>query len=787
MRFFQIIFWVFCQSLFACQEKRPELPQQNANTIVGIATPIKLNFDSTRIIWLDYFPNAEFIDSFDLPVGLTHISIPDGSGIKINGVLERGIDNLRVFIKGKGYDIPVFRSKKVGYLFRFQDPNKIYQSVTLSGSMNGWVSTRDSLLYSNGTWFRPFVLDPGKYQYHLFINGEEVLDPQNPDSVDNGFGGFNSTFEIQEEGESPRINTDSVSLSSFSYIDLSSCDGYSIYWQNHLLPQEYIEKIGQKIIVSIPRLAQELERSLIRIWGSKGVLRSNDLLIPLSFGKVIQNPELINRKDQQSLIMYFALVDRFFDGDSSNNFPTPDPDIKALANNLGGDISGILQKLNEGYFDKLEVNTIWLSPIGRNPDGAWGLWDKGGVKSKFSGYHGYWPARSKQLDPRFGKDEDLRNLIASAHQKDYSVLIDYVANHVHQDHPVYKLHPEWATELYLPDGSLNTERWDEYRLTTWFDTFLPTLDLENPVVTEAMSDSALYWFLNFDIDGFRHDATKHVPEIFWRTLTHKIKTQVMIPQGRSVYQIGETYGNPELIGSYISSGMLDAQFDFNFYDASVGSIGRDDISFERLGKELQKSLEAYGHHHVMGNMSGNQDRARFISYADGSVDWAEDAKLAGWTRDIDNRGDIGYRKLAMLHALNMTVPGVPVIYYGDEIGLPGANDPDNRRMMIFENLNSPQRDLKEKLSKLCRFRRNYLSLTFGETKILQASQDRFVLLRSYFSESAVLMINNSEKEILMDLPVDDFLRCLSFSGINYSPGQPVSIPPQSFEILIINK
>ena len=62
-----------------------------------------------------------------------------------------------------------------------------------------------------------------------------------------------------------------------------------------------------------------------------------------------------------------------------------------------------------------------------------------------------------------------------AHQNNMNVLLDIVANHVHEEHPVYKAHPDWATELYLPDGSLNTERWDEYRLTTWFDVFLPTL------------------------------------------------------------------------------------------------------------------------------------------------------------------------------------------------------------------------------------------------------------------------------------------------------------------------
>ena len=160
-------------------------------------------------------------------------------------------------------------------------------------------------------------------------------------------------------------------------------------------------------------------------------------------------------------------------------------------------------------------------------------------------------------------------MITTAHENNKNVLLDYVANHVHLEHPVYQQHPEWATDLYLPDSTLNTEKWDEYRLTTWFDTHLPTLDLENPLVYEAMSDSALYWFENFEIDGFRHDATKHIPEVFWRTLTRKLKQRVMIPENRSIYQIGETYGNAELIGSYVNSGQMDAQFDFNFFDKAI--------------------------------------------------------------------------------------------------------------------------------------------------------------------------------------------------------------------------
>ena len=116
-------------------------------------------------------------------------------------------------------------------------------------------------------------------------------------------------------------------------------------------------------------------------------------------------------------------------------------------------------------------------------------------------------------------------MITTAHEKQYNVILDFVAHHIHTDHPLYKQHPEWVTPLYLPDGSMNTERWDDHRLTTWFDTFLPTFDFARPEVIQALSDTALFWVKKYPIDGFRHDATKHIHTEFWRELTFKIKQE----------------------------------------------------------------------------------------------------------------------------------------------------------------------------------------------------------------------------------------------------------------------
>ncbi|MFM1930837.1 MAG: hypothetical protein RL226_140, partial [Bacteroidota bacterium] len=441
-------------------------------------------------------------------------------------------------------------------------------------------------------------------------------------------------------------------------------------------------------------------------------------------------------------IMYFLLIDRFADGDLANNKPVIDPAIHPKANHLGGDFSGIIQQLSAGYFDSLGVNTIWVSPITLNADGAWGLWTKG-ITSKFSGYHGYWPISNTTIDPHFGNDSTFKLLIDEVHRKNKNIIVDYVANHVHQNHPLYQQHPDWATDLYLPDGTMNTEKWDEHRLTTWFDTFLPTLNLEKVEVTDAMTDSAMFWLDNYDIDGFRHDATKHIPEIFWRTLTKKIKAhQKQLNAEKSVFQIGETYGSPELIRSYISSGMLDAQFDFNLYDAAIDAFANPSKDFGNLARVLDEGIRNYGAHHLMGNITGNQDRARFISYADGSIQFSEDAKLAGWTRDIQNHEGKGFSELESLFALIMTIPGIPCIYYGDEIGLPGGNDPDNRRMMQFDSLNKEQLLLRNAVAELTKIRSSRMSLVYGGTRIVRKDQ-LLVIERSYGAEKTLMVFSNA--------------------------------------------
>lgn len=713
-----------------------------------LASPIKLNVDTTHIYLTDYFPYEDKIDSITTLSNLL-IKRKSDNEILLIGNLNLKVSNIRFYIKNDKYDIPLIASDKENVQLNIQ-LEKAVNNLSIKGSFSNWTVISNDIeaigtLPSKIWTINLKKINSGRHEYKLIGDGME-LDPINSTIVSNGIGGTNAVLEIgKKTDKNVFIRTNNFEAARVNLM-AENIEGYLVYW-NHKLIQNSTKK-SNKIQFNIPEEAKSIKRSQIRIYAYGFNKLSNDVLIPLEYGRVISTSSLIERTDLHSQIMYFMMVDRFANGDKSND-AVPLDGVSAKANFLGGDIAGLEQKISSGYFTNLGFNTLWLSPIAKNPDGAWGYWNKG-LTTKFSAYHGYWPTSYSLVDRRFGTNESFKKMITSAHAKDINVVLDFVAHHIHTDHPLYRQHPDWVTTLNLPDGTLNTERWDEYRLTTWFDTFLPTLDFAKPEVNSVISDSVMFWVRNFDIDGFRHDASKHVPEIFWRTLTQKIRNE-RNKNGKTFYQIGETYGSHELIGSYVNSGQMDAQFDFNLYDASVAAFAydaRDDKKdFDLLKTAIEQSFHYYGHHHLMGNISGNQDKPRFISIADGSVRSDEDTKLAGWTRDIQNKSTQGFQKLAQLHAFNFTIPGIPVVYYGDEIGMPGGNDPDNRRVMKFENLSEDESTLKDVVQQLANVRNNNIEFIYGDFKILNSTEGSFAYERTYFGKKSIVVFTKTAAKI----------------------------------------
>lgn len=528
-------------------------------------------------------------------------------------------------------------------------------------------------------------------------------------------------------------------------------------WQNEVIGNVEID--GNVIKVVIPNVAKKYQRSQIRIFAASESGRFNDILIPLEYGKVVTDAKDITRQDFQSQILYSLMIDRFKNGTTANDWKINSPEVLDKVDYQGGDIVGITQKIEDGFFTDLGITTIWISPITQNPYDAWG--QNRNPDTKFSGYHGYWPIFSTVVDKRFGTEEELHTMLAEAHQNDMNVILDYVANHLHIDSPVLKEHPDWTTDLMLPDGRKNIALWDgETRLTTWFDEHIPTLDTRRAEVCEPMTDSALYWVRKFDFDGFRHDACKHIPLNYWRMLTHKMKSSM---PDRKLWQIGETYGDIELIGSYVKSGMIDAQFDFNLYHTSRDVIVDESRSMRDIAAVIEESEAAYGSHHTMGNITGNHDKPRFLSLAGGDMSlWCPDDKAEGWHRKVGVGDNVkGYARLSLLKAIISTVPGVPCVYQGDEYGIPGANDPDNRHMMEFDGYNEFQQRELAATKAMFKCRRASMPLMYGDYRTLHIDDDVLVFLRHYMGDWAVVALNIRPEARTVKVALPDFVKATS--------------------------
>ncbi|MFM7178506.1 MAG: alpha-amylase family glycosyl hydrolase, partial [Bacteroidota bacterium] len=357
-----------------------------------------------------------------------------------------------VLKNGEVLDIPVKAPLLREALFRYKPgQGEKVESVTVAGDFNGWSEKNHPMAYVADAqeWQLRLKLAAGSYPYQLVVNGKWMLDPAQPKTRDNGLGGINSLLRLMPEGDdAPALDLVQANEDQLQLVWAGHPAGVLVFWENMLIMRVEPGQSPRELVVKVPKEAARQARSFLRIYTYNSKVPGNDLLIPLFKGKVVQNAKDLTRQDAEAQRMYFVFVDRFANGDTTNDQRVDHPEVHPKANYWGGDLQGVMNKLQEGYFDRLGINSLWLSPIVQNPLGPYREWPK--PNRMYSGYHGYWPISSSRVDRRFGDEALLRKLIDTAHAHGINVLLDYVANHVHQEHPLLKEHPDWITTLDLP-------------------------------------------------------------------------------------------------------------------------------------------------------------------------------------------------------------------------------------------------------------------------------------------------------------------------------------------------
>lgn len=659
------------------------------------------------------------------------------------------------------------QSELATFTYPATEPNL---DVFVAGNFNNWSYADHPLTYDPEAkaYTLTFGLQPGRYEYKIVVDGNWLMDPTNPDSVSNGLGGYNSSLVVEGKVTEPgmfvkesaqRLPNDNMML-TYRYVPGSNNaavreNSIKVLVGNRLLDPFLVQFEAGKQMLNIFLNKEFRGTQTMRVLGEDRdgqALRDNMTLLR---GDVPRGRLAGRYSDWYDGIVYSLFVDRFFDGDTTRNDPIDDPELADRVNFAGGDLVGVMRRIDEGYFEKVGVNALWLSPIYDAPEAAY--FEHIEPRRKYSGYHGYWPIHPERIEQRFGKAGVFKYVVEKAHANDLRILLDFVSNHVHEEHSWFKENPQWFGTLELPDGRKNLRLFDEYRLTTWFDEFLPSFDFpSNPDAVEVVTDNAVWWLEEFNVDGYRHDAVKHVPNFFWRRLTEKIHDKF---SDREIYQIGETYGSHRLIGSYVNPGQLDGQFDFNLLHVMQSVFGTGRTGFTVLDDALHESLKVYGPVHLMGNLIGNHDKVRFMALADNSIPEGENPKEWGWQNEVTVQDTMSYHKVRAATAFTMTIPGVPFIYYGDEIGMTGAGDPDNRRMMRFGDQLTPiEKRHFAAMQQLCQIRKDHPALKFGDLLTLHVAEKTYAFARVHFDETLVVAFNMTDQPQTLTLAIDALQR-----------------------------
>ena len=486
----------------------------------------------------------------------------------------------------------------------------------------------------------------------------------------------------------------------------------------------------------------------------------------------------------EDALIYMVMTDRFVNGNTSNDGSPSGAEPEA--DWMGGDLEGVTQMIESGYFTDLGVNALWISPFNTNPTGSYIAADG---QHQVSGYHGYWPVEPRQVDPRFGGEAALTEMVEAAHDAGLRVMADFVVNHVHEDHVYAQEHPEWFNQGCICGSDMCD--WTERRLDCLFMDYMPDLDWKNRDASEQIIADALWWAETFDLDGLRVDAVKHVDDYAMTNLATRINERfeatgtdfylkgetAMGWSGHSIEDNAEQY---QTINRYIGDNALDGQADFVLYHAVVDNVFTQEArNYHHLDYWTNRSQDQYVPGAVMVPYVGSHDVPRLASRSDrGTGDaynqWQEQG-LPGQPGT-----DETYQRVLQAYGWLLTTPGAPLLYYGDEYGEYGGADPDNRHMYRdSDNWNDRESALYEDISALGQLRANSIALKQGTYSTRYVSPDLLIYDMSHSEQNMSIILNRGPATTYDGFDTGDIVRF----GDTFISSTTTSIPANSVTVI----
>jgi glycosidase len=507
--------------------------------------------------------------------------------------------------------------------------------------------------------------------------------------------------------------------------------------------------------------------------------------------------------DWRDAIIYFVFVDRFENGDVTNDGQIGAP-VEDPADWYGGDWQGVIDRIEGGYFNELGVNTLWVTvPMDNTSEAGLGVGDP----HMYSAYHGYWPSDIENPEEHFGTLAKLQELVTVAHEHELKVIFDYAMNHVHADSPVYAANSDW---FWPNDNGAGGDcvcgsgcSWDGAEgKRCWFTDYLPDFDFTNAAARAFSVDNAIGWALQTGADGFRLDAVKHIEDAWLLDLRARASDELdqYGMDGELVqrfYMVGETFtGDQGQIAYYVGQDMLDGQFDFPLRTQIVEKVLMREGSMSDLASFMDGNDSFYWSGAVMSTFIGNHDLPRVVHYAEdsprsGTDPWWND-KALGWTDPPGvPAGTSAFERLVVGFGLVLTTPGAPLVYYGDEIGMAGAGDPDNRRPMDWDTAGytAGQALLLDAVKTLTAIRAAHPALRYGARTTLSANQDTFAYRMELatggeLDEIVFVAVNRADgSNDVGGLPDGSYLDELTGESMTVTGGA-VSVPARWIRVLV---
>lgn len=444
----------------------------------------------------------------------------------------------------------------------------------------------------------------------------------------------------------------------------------------------------------------------------------------------------------QESIVYQIFPDRFCNGDKAND---PENTLtwgeKVTTRSMfGGDLQGIIDKLD--YIEELGVNLLYLTPVFLSTSN-----------------HKYNTADYYQIDPAFGDIDKAKELVRKCHERGIRILFDAVFNHSGDDFFAFEdvvrngensRYKDW---FFINEFPVDKEKVNylTFANNVWA---MPKLNTENPEVIEYLLKVAEYWIKEVGIDGWRLDVCDEVDHKFWREFRKTVKKA-----NPEAIIIGEIMHEAT---AWLRGDQLDSIMNYPVKHLSIDFFAKRTIDAEQFSNGLTSNRVIYMNKINMNmmNLIGSHDTARFLFECGEKVE-----------------------RLKLAAAFQFTYIGMPYIYYGDEAGMTGDNDPNCRGCMVWDE-EKQNIDLLNFYKTLNKIRKNNKCLVYGEFETLYKT-DNVIAYKRILKDEEVLVIlsnNDEEQELNLEGIASDYLDILN-NNLEMRLENKVSLAPNDIKIL----